>query len=151
MAPVELVGGEAARFAGDLAGHPGDRLEREGRGFVGPGGIGRNPTQRGQTEAPGFSHQWTSGTRDTQTFTQPWFDNGEWVKLEMYINLRPGEERVRAWMNDVLVLDGVPDWGGSTPPIGELKLGSTLGGGSGLPTLDVRYYADYALVETYGR
>ena len=120
-------------------------------GFVGPGGIGRNPTQRGQTEAPGFSHQWTSGTRDTQTFTQPWFDNGEWVKLEMYINLRPGEERVRAWMNDVLVLDGVPDWGGSTPPIGELKLGSTLGGGSGLPTLDVRYYADYALVETYGR
>ena len=120
-------------------------------GFEGPGGVGRNVTQRRQTLAPNFAHQWLAGTAATRAFIQPVFNNGEWVKIELYINTRPGEERVRAWMNGELVLNGVPQWGSSVPPIQQLKLGSTLGGGSGLPTLDSRYFADYALVESYGR
>ena len=119
-------------------------------GSAGPGGVGRSATQRLQTQAPDFADQWQSGTQVVRAFRQPAVRNGDWMKLEMYINIRPGEYRVMAWVNDELVLDGVPNWS-SPPAIHQLKLGSTLGGGSGLPTLDSRYWAEYALVETYLR
>ena len=110
----------------------------------------RTQAERFQLSPPGFSHQFSVGTRDTSAFaTAPNIDNGEWMKLEMYLDLRPGEYAVRAWVNGTLVTDGVPDFDAPPTPLQELKLGSTLGGGSGLASLDERYWAEYALVETF--
>ncbi len=120
-------------------------------GSAPPGAPGeRTMTERFQFAPPGFSHQFAAGTRDTSAFaTEPIITHGEWVKLELFLDLREGNYAVRAWVNGTLVTDGVPEFDVIPSPLQELKLGSTLGGGSGLTTLDERYWAEYDVVATY--